>query len=533
MIVLKAIIFYILFINCYDIYIMNNIFQEIFGISSKNVYIFVGIFLFFTILLVVAQLLIKKHNKKYLAYLPFCSIFLALIIVLPFEAKVNYVSWGNTYNGVTNNSIWYAQIMQFAILFGNVYMVMLVIFLFVAMFFNIIKTMYTIVSAREYVNFFKYTLIFCLISISMLLLINLYRVFPIFSYDMSNNPESSFINYGSPIGINTFKGEGYWPFFITNFLISYFFTGNYDVLNNINSNYDIYHQVANPSLPIQVPIVLGLFSLAFIIGCIIGYFRPNDEYCKNIIIKTNKFNNRLLNIIYSCLSVASLSFFSESLLQSQIGTWMHIVFVFIIMLLAWFTIYLVSSLMIIYTHKISFIEYYKIFISYLFQAFKRNNLDDNEFKKANDIINSNIYSKYYHFMNEKSIVSEEYKQLGYIAETTIFPIILIGYLSFMPTNGWMFTSNCNTVGYWFAMFFGSYFCYLGSYGLSGISTVGQNMQASCAFNVMCGTNTGIFGPFGFIMNKFRIQIDLNYLFIIYTFQDFKIIRENRNKKIPT
>ncbi|MBO6022009.1 hypothetical protein J6P52_01760 [bacterium] len=46
-------------------------------------------------------------------------------------------------------------------------------------------------------------------SISMLLLINLYRVFPLYNYDMNNNPNVSFIICGSPIGISNFNHQGY------------------------------------------------------------------------------------------------------------------------------------------------------------------------------------------------------------------------------------------------------------------------------------------------------------------------------------
>ena len=38
---------------------------------------------------------------------------------------------------------------------------------------------------------------------------------------------------------------------------------------------------------------------------------------------------------------------------------------------------------------------------------------------------------------------------------------------------------------------------------------------------MCGTNTGIFGPFGFIMNKFRVQINLNFLLMLVAFEHHK------------
>ena len=95
--------------------------------------------------------------------------------------------------------------MQFAIVVGNIYMIFLVIFLISALFFNIIKTMYYVTLKKDWATFFRHTLIFMGFSISMLLLINLYRVFPLYNYDMNNNPNVSFIICGSPIGISNFN----------------------------------------------------------------------------------------------------------------------------------------------------------------------------------------------------------------------------------------------------------------------------------------------------------------------------------------
>ncbi len=538
--------------------------QEIFGISTWQCYVFVGIFLFFVAILIVAQLFISKLRKKtslsstkindpnqllgkkaqtllklkkinWMAYLPFVSLILSLIIVLPFEAKVGYVPWGNSYNGITNNylhgDLWYAQILQFTIVIGNIYMIFLVIFLISALFFNIMKTMYKVTVNKEWRNFIKYTLVFVFISISMLLLINLYRVFPIYNYDMNNNPNVAFTLCGSPIGIHGFNGEGYWPFFITNFLIAYFFTGNYDVSFNGNANYDLTHPQANPALPVQVPIVLGLFSLAFIIGIILGLAKPNYQSYLNFSEKAKKFNNKALNIVYACLSVASLSFFSESLLQSQIGTWMHLTFVFILMIIAWVIFYLMSGAIVMTTYRMSFKTYFKEFMVYMHQAFKRNSLDNKEFKLLEEFINKKVHV-FHQTLLDKDI-TDDYKQITYISETVIFPLALIGYLSFLPSNGWMFTSNVNTAGYWFAMFFGSFFCFVGTYGISGMASVAQNMQASTAFNVMCGTNTGIFGPYGFIMNKFRVQIDLNFLFSLIAIEDKKTLKQTSTSSNKT
>ncbi|MBQ5500902.1 MAG: hypothetical protein IIT81_01670 [Mycoplasmataceae bacterium] len=502
--------------------------QEVFGMSTTNCYIFVGIFFLFVIGLIIAQILIKKLHKKWVSYLPFVSLILSIIITLPFQAKVGYVSWGNSYDGITNDyahgDLWYAQIMQFAIVVGNIYMIFLVIFLISALFFNIIKTMYYVTLKKDWATFFRHTLIFMGFSISMLLLINLYRVFPLYNYDMNNNPNVSFIICGSPIGISNFNHQGYWPFFITNFLIAYFFTGNYDVQYNVNANYDALHQIQNPALPVQVPIVLCLFSLAFIIGIILGYAKPNNKSYEAFAEKATKINNACLNAVYACLSVATLSFFSESLLQSQIGTWLHITFVFVMFFIGWVYVLIINYLIVPIAYKKSFGSYFINFNKYLFQAAKRNKLNDDEFNHAINFINTNLRNTYKFNLGKE--VETEYKKLAFIGETIIFAMALIGYLSFLPVNGWAFTSAVNTAGYWFAMFFGSYYCFVGSYGIVGISTVAQNMQASCAFNVMCGTNTGIFGSFGIVMNKIRVQIDLSFLFMLIALKDRKILIKN-------
>ena len=76
----------------------------------------------------------------------------------------------------------------------------------------------------------------------------------------------------------------------------------------------------NNALPIQVPIILGLFSLAIIIGFICSKVVVNHQQFLKITKKIQSVNNSMLNAVYACLTVASFSFFSESLLQSQIGT---------------------------------------------------------------------------------------------------------------------------------------------------------------------------------------------------------------------
>ncbi|MBO6103654.1 hypothetical protein J6W32_00055 [bacterium] len=76
----------------------------------------------------------------------------------------------------------------------------------------------------------------------------------------------------------------------------------------------------NNALPIQVPIILCLFSLAIIIGFICSKVVKNHQQFLKITKKIQTINNAMLNKVYACLAVASFSFFSESLLQSQIGT---------------------------------------------------------------------------------------------------------------------------------------------------------------------------------------------------------------------
>ena len=177
-----------------------------------------------------------------------------------------------------------------------------------------------------------------------------------------------------------------------------------------------------------------------------------------------------------------------------------------------------------FAYKTSFSNYFIKFNKYLFQAAKRNKLNDDEFNNARNFINTNLRNNYQY--NLDCEIVPDYKKIAFIGETVIFAMALIGYLSFLPLNGWAFTSAVNKPGYWFAMFFGSYYCFVGSYGIVGISTVAQNMQASCAFNVMCGTNTGIFGSFGIVMNKIRVQIDLCFLFALIALKDRSILIKN-------
>ena len=498
----------------------TNILQNIFGMSSGNVYIFVGIFLSFVFILIVLQIVLKKIRKHWITYLPFIAIFFSLIIVLPFEAKVNYLPWGWSKDGIANTCqggmLWYAQIMQFAIVIGNFYMIFLVIFLLIAMFFNLIKNVFLAFYLHDTYKLLRYFLIFIGISICVLLLINLYRVFPIYQYDMNNNPAISFVGCGSPVGIKGFNGQGYWPFFISNFLIAYFFTGNFNVIANTNIAYSANTFMQNNALPIQVPIILGLFSLAIIIGFICSKVVVNHQQFLKITKKIQSVNNSMLNIVYACLTVASFSFFSESLLQSQIGTWLHLSFVFLLMIICWLIFYIFSYIFSVSFYHLSPKQYLKVLVQYLHHAFKRSNYDK-EIKLTRDFLLTHCYKE----QQTNNIIRKEYAQLTYIAETVIFPLILIGYLSFMPTNGYSVTSAVNSAGYWIAMFYGSFCCFAGSFGISNISTVAQNIQASCAFNVMCGTNTGIFGPFGFIMNKFRVQINLNFLLMLVAFEHHK------------
>ncbi|MBP5783026.1 hypothetical protein J6W32_00050 [bacterium] len=88
-------------------------------------------------------------------------------------------------------------------------MILLVIFLLIAMSFNLVKNVFLMFYLHDYYKLLRYFLIFIGISICVLLLINLYRVFPIYKYDMNNNPAVSFVACGSPVGIQGFNGQGY------------------------------------------------------------------------------------------------------------------------------------------------------------------------------------------------------------------------------------------------------------------------------------------------------------------------------------
>ena len=54
--------------------------------------------------------------------------------------------------------LWYAQIMQFAIVIGNFYMIFLVIFLLIAMFFNLIKNVFLMFYLHDYYKLLRYFL---------------------------------------------------------------------------------------------------------------------------------------------------------------------------------------------------------------------------------------------------------------------------------------------------------------------------------------------------------------------------------------
>ncbi|MBQ3621288.1 hypothetical protein II941_00445 [bacterium] len=75
-------------------------------------------------------------------------------------------------------------------------------------------------------------------------------------------------------------------------------------------------------------------------------------------------------------------------------------------------------------------------------AFRRSDYNK-EIKFTRDFLLTHCYKE----QQTNNIIRKEYAQLTYIAETVIFPLILIGYLSFMPTNGYSVTSAVNSAGY--------------------------------------------------------------------------------------
>ena len=81
-------------------------------------------------------------------------------------------------------------------------------------------------------------------------------------------------------------------------------------------------------------------------------------------------------------------------------------------------------------------------MQYLHFAFKRSNYDK-EIRFAKEFLLTHCYKE----QETNNLIRREYAQLTYIAETVIFPLILIGYLSFMPTNGYSVTSAVNNAGY--------------------------------------------------------------------------------------
>lgn len=489
----------------------SNIAQKIFGISTTNTYIFVAFFIFLLLLILILQIYFSKN--KILPYLPFLAVIFSLILVLPFESKVNFISWGNQKDGYTNNFLWYKQILQFSIILGNIYMIFLVSTLIIAMIFGIINKMFHVSSFNLWKDFSRDFLLFLVISIFTLLLINLYRVFPIYKYDMNNNPYLAFVNDTSLYGMSQFQNEGYWPYFISNFLIFYFFTGNFKTVDNINSSYLSNHMIENSAIPIQVSLIIPIFCIAFIIGILLGLKHKNNSYkIDNFLRKKIKKTNSCLRVINFFLPMATFSFFTESLLQSQIGTWMHLVFVFLLMIISWLLIYIFSTLFVVRKYKISFFTYWRIFGIYLKKSLIKNELNE-DYWFYNKLISFKIIKSQENTSFSK--FKKENISILTISETIIFPIILIGYLSFMPTNGWIFTSACNNFVYWIMMWLGSFFCFIGTTNIFNVPNAAQNMQASCAFNVMCGTNTGIFAPFGLLMHKVRTQINLNLLFLPY------------------
>ena len=75
-------------------------------------------------------------------------------------------------------------------------------------------------------------------------------------------------------------------------------------------------------------------------------------------------------------------------------------------------------------------------------AFRRSDYNK-EIKFTRDFLLTHCYKE----QQTNNIIRKEYAQLTYIAETVIFPLILIGYLSFMSTNGYSATSAVNSAGY--------------------------------------------------------------------------------------
>ncbi|MBR4486637.1 hypothetical protein IKS57_04775 [bacterium] len=86
-----------------------------------------------------------------------------------------------------------------------------------------------------------------------------------------------------------------------------------------------------------------------------------------------------------------------------------------------------------FAYKTSFSNYFIKFNKYLFQAAKRNKLNDDEFNNARNFINTNLRNNYQY--NLDCEIVPDYKKIAFIGETVIFAMALIGYLSFLPLNG--------------------------------------------------------------------------------------------------
>lgn len=507
--------------------------QNVFGISEFYTYLYTGIFIFISMIIIFWSWYLKKRNFLfYNRWFLFVVVFISIIFILPFSSLVNFEPFG--ING--NNSLWYKQILQISILIGNIFMILLVLFLMISIPIGIIRNIIVIIEQKNTIAlFWKSFLWFTFLSLISLTLINLYRFLPIFDFDMSNDPLKSFTYGTNPVGLGSnFNNEGYWPFFVTNFLIKYFFTGNFNIKDNVNSNYEINPEALNQGIPIFAILVICIFSISFLIGIYLGWnATKNSKHIKKL-NNIKKKTDKPLKFILAFLPVATFSFFSESLLRSISGTFVRLGIVFLILLLAWIIIFFMSGMSAILRLKLKIKTYFQEILRLLIDAFKKN-----DFEKSIYDLNAFIDKRVFEDNNlekdkyTKNKVSEFY-HFSYIAESVVFSLVMVGYLSFSPTNGYGATSNVNSAQYWILLYLGALFTMYGSYEVPGIAVVSQNSIASCALNVMGGVNAGIFAPFAITFNRFRVVLNLNYILLLTAFstsRDFRRELAKENKKI--